>query len=77
MLKEKDIREVYDDLCKKCQSHCDGFSHLVGGREMQHILTDNEIKELVYEINKKELTEMLMIEKGSTAKVMIETIPIK
>ncbi len=41
---------------------------------MQHLLTDNEIKELVYEINKKELIEMLTIEKGSTAKVMIEKI---
>jgi hypothetical protein len=47
---------------------------LAGGRLMQHLLTDNEIKELVYEINKKELIEMLTIEKGSTAKVMIEKI---
>lgn len=44
---------------------------------MQHILTDSEITGLVAETNKKELIEMLTIEKGSTAKVMIEKIPIK
>ena len=41
ILKEEDIRQIYEDLCPKCQEHCNGFTHLVGGRDMQHILTDN------------------------------------
>jgi hypothetical protein len=44
---------------------------------MQHILTDIEINELIKEVNRNELIEMLSIEKGSTAKVMIQKIPIK
>jgi len=37
---------VYEDLCEKCRLHCDGYTHLTGGREQQHILTDTEINEL-------------------------------
>lgn len=40
-------------------------------------MTDAEINELAHEINKKELLELLVVEKGSAAKTMIETIEIK
>ena len=52
ILKEDDITKVYDELCPKCQEHCTTYTHLVGGREMQHILTDNEINELIKEVNR-------------------------
>ena len=43
LLREPEVREVWDSLCSKCQEHCETYSHLVAGREMQHILTDNEL----------------------------------
>ena len=38
---------------------------------------DIEINELIAEINKSDLLELLVVEKGSTAKMMIETIKLK
>lgn len=35
------MRDVYGELCEKCREHCSGYTHLPGGREMQHLLTDN------------------------------------
>jgi hypothetical protein len=35
---------------------------------------DIEINELIHEINKNDLLQLLVVEKGSTAKMMIETI---
>lgn len=39
-------------------------------------MTDIEINELIAEINKNDLLEMLKIEKGSSAKIMIDTIDL-
>lgn len=77
LLKEVDINSIYDQLCAKCRSHCDGFVHLTCGREGQHVMGDIEINELIHEINKTDLLELLVVEKGSTAKMMIETIKLK
>ena len=44
---------------------------------MQHTLTDQEINNLAYEVNKKEILELLIAEKGNAGKIMIETIEIK
>ena len=77
LLKEPDINAIYDSLCQKCKSHCDGFVHLTCGREGQHVMSDIEINELIAEINKNDILQLLMVEKGSTAKMMIETINLK
>jgi hypothetical protein len=77
LLKEADINSIYDSLCDKCKKHCDGFVHLTCGREGQHVMGDIEINELIAEINKSDLLELLVVEKGSTAKMMIETIKLK
>lgn len=42
---------------------------------MQHVLSDLEIKCLGAEMNKRELLELLTIEKGNAAKIMIEEMP--
>ena len=39
-------------------------------------MSDIEINELVAEINKQDLLELLVVEKGSTARMMIETIKL-
>ena len=38
---------------------------------------DIEINELINEINKTDLLQLLIVEKGSTAKMMIETLKLK
>ena len=40
-------------------------------------MSDNEINELIAEINKTDLLELLVVEKGSTAKLTVETISLK
>ena len=77
LLKEEDINIIYKELCKKCKQHVDGFSHLTCGREGQHIMGDLEINELIREINKQDLLNMLIVEKGSTGKMIIETISLE
>ena len=37
-------------------------------------MPDIEINELIHEINKADLLQLLIVEKGSTAKMMIETL---
>jgi len=77
LLKEADINQIYSQLCKKCKAHCDGYSHLTCGREGQHVMPDIEINELIAEINKTDLLNLLMVEKGSTGKQIIETLSLK
>jgi len=77
LVDERGIIELWPHLCDKCKDHCENFVHLTCGREQQHVMTDNEIKELSYEINRDELHQLLKKEKGSTADVMIEYLEIK
>lgn len=71
LLLEEDINDIMPDLCPKCQHHCDGFVHLTCGRGAQHINQDIEINELINEINRNDILDLLVVEKGSTAKMMI------
>ena len=48
--------------------------HLTCGRGAKHINTDIEISELINEINKTDILNLLIVEKGSTAKMMIQTL---
>ncbi|KAM3142181.1 hypothetical protein pb186bvf_005590 [Paramecium bursaria] len=77
LLKEEDIQTIYQQICQKCQEHCNGYAHLCGGRALQHILTDQEIKTLAAEMNKQELLELLYCEKGNAATIMIETVSLE
>lgn len=74
LLKEVDINAIYDQLCNKCKAHCDGYVHLSCGRGGQHLNSDIEIDELIKQINTNDLLELLIVEKGSIAKIMIESI---
>jgi hypothetical protein len=76
LLKEEDLDYIRDDVCKKCRLHIKNFIHLTCGREGQHINSDIELHELIKEINKSDLYELLKIEKGSSAKIMIETLDL-
>ena len=50
--------------------------HLTSGRGGQHLNSDIEISELIREINKTDLLQLLTVEKGSVARMMIETIDL-
>jgi hypothetical protein len=50
--------------------------HLTCGRGGQHLNSDIEIDELISEINKKDLLALLTVEKGSIAKMMIDTLDL-
>jgi len=51
--------------------------HLTCGRGAQHINQDIEINEIISEINQKDILDLLIVEKGSTAKMMIQTLNLK
>jgi hypothetical protein len=76
-LDTKGIQKVYTNLCEKCRDHCDSYTHLCGGRDAQHVLTDPEIKLLGLEMNRNEILELLTIEKGNAAKMMIEQMNLE
>lgn len=76
LLKEVDINQIYSMLCQKCRAHCDGFVHLTCGRGGQHLNSDIEIDELISEINRRDLLTLLTVEKGSIAKMMIDTLDL-
>ena len=77
LLKEMDVEAVYDQLCNNCQKHVDGFVHLSCGRGGQHLNSDIEIDELINQVNRNDLLDLLTVEKGSVAKIMIENISMK
>lgn len=74
LLQEEDINEIHDLLCKECQARVDGFVNLTCGRGGQHVNIDLEITEMIAEINRTDILNLLIVEKGSTAKMMIQTI---
>jgi hypothetical protein len=50
--------------------------YLTCGRGGQHVNTDIEISEMIHEINKTDILNLLIVEKGSTAKMMIQTLDL-
>ena len=74
LLKEDHVNAIYQDLCRKCQAHVDGYVHLACGRGGQHLNSDIEVDELIKQINKDDLLDLLTVEKGSVAKVMIDNV---
>ena len=64
-------------MCDKCKEHCEKYVHLVSGRERQIIVTDQEIKNMGLEVNKNDLLDLLIIEKGNAAKIMIDDINLE
>merc|ERR1719469_295342 len=74
LLKEVDVQTIDNNLSKISRAHVEGFVHLPCGRGGQHLMNDIEIDELISQINKNDLLDLLTVEKGSIAKIMIESI---
>jgi hypothetical protein len=49
---------------------------LTCGRGAQHINQDIEINEIIKEVNRTDILELLIVEKGSTAKMLIQTLDL-
>lgn len=77
LLKEVDVQTIYNNLSKVSKAHVEGFVHLPCGRGGQHLMNDIEIDELISQINKNDLLDLLTVEKGSIAKIMIESISMQ
>lgn len=77
LLKEQEIIDIWSELCENCRHHCDNYSHLPSGRSGQHLTTDIEITQLINEMNKNEIEELLTAVKGNAAKIIIMTIDLK
>lgn len=71
LLHEEDINEIFMSLSKKGQEHVEGYVSLTCGRGAQHVCTDIEINSMIEEVNKTDILNLLIVEKGSTAKMMI------
>jgi len=55
------MNSLQSELCEECEKHAKEFTHLAGGRNMQHLLTDNEINLMIQEINHKDLLAVLIV----------------
>lgn len=76
LLNEQEIKDIWDLICDKCKYHLDNYSHLPGGRSGQHLCTDIEINQLIGQMNKTEIEELLTAVKGNSAKIIIMTIDL-
>lgn len=76
LLQEEDVNAIYDSLCEKCQARVDGFVSLTCGRGGQHVNTDIEISGMIREVTYTDILNLLIVEKGSTAKQMIQTLDL-
>lgn len=52
----------------------DGYVNLTCGRGGQHVCTDIEIAGMIRDVNYQDILNLLLVEKGSTAKQMIQTL---
>jgi nucleoside diphosphate kinase/thiol-disulfide isomerase/thioredoxin len=77
LLHEQEIIDMWGEFCEKCRHHLDNYSHLPSGRSGQHLMTDIEINQLIQEMNKNEIEELLTAVKGNAAKIIIMTIDLK
>jgi nucleoside diphosphate kinase len=58
-------------FCEECKNHFDNWSHIFGGIEGTHILTNEEIEFIMKDMNKNDLLEILIAEKGSSGKTIL------
>ena len=58
-------------FCEECHDHFNKWSHVYGGLEGTHILTNQEIDIMIYDMNYNDLYEILVAEKGTSAKTII------
>jgi hypothetical protein len=58
-------------FCEICIDHINKWTHMYSGKEFTHILTNEEIKLLVRDMNRTDLFEVLKAEKGTCAETIL------
>lgn len=71
------LGERIDKLCEICYDHVLHWSHMYSGKEQAHLLTNNEIDIEVENMNREQLLQILISEKGSCAETILSKINIK
>lgn len=61
LLQEEDINTLQSKLCEACVKHVKEYTHLTGGRGLQHVLSDNEISLMILENTRKDLLSILTV----------------
>ncbi len=77
IITEEFINKNTSLFCKDCQNHFQRWSHLLSGLEGTHIMTNEEIDFTIYEMNKDDLYDILLAEKGTSAKTILSKYDLK
>lgn len=76
LLSEESINEIWGGLCKDCQFHVNGYSHMPSGRGNQHLLADHEVTHLITSTNYNSLEELMISEKGKAGSLIMKTLEL-
>lgn len=77
ILTDEFIDKYNNIFCGVCLKHFDRWSHLMGGLEGTHIMTNEEIELAIYDMNKEDLYQVLYAEKGTSAKTILGKFDLK
>jgi len=77
VLSDEYLSTRLNKLCEECNKHILHYSHIFGGQQESHILTNSEIDLEIENMNRNSLIEVLEAEKGSTSKLIIQKIDVK
>lgn len=61
MVPEKGVLDLWEHLGEESREFVENNVFLVGGREQQHILTDQEINTMIAQINREDLLNVLLV----------------
>jgi len=76
LLAEEKINEIWGELCKDCQFHVNGYSHMPSGRGNQHLMADHEVTHLIDSTNYNSLEELMVSEKGKAGSLIMKTLEL-
>jgi hypothetical protein len=63
-------------FCELCLEHINRWTHLYSGKDYTHILTNEEIKLLIKEMNQTDLLAILKAEKGTCAETILSKLDL-
>ena len=61
LLPEQGVVDIWQDLTPEVREGLESNVFLVGGREQQHVLTDQEINTMIEHMNKEDLLNVLLV----------------
>ena len=64
MLPEQGVMDLWDHFDEDTRRHVESNVYLVGGREQQHVLTDQEIATMIEQNNREDLLGVLLVNRA-------------